>query len=57
LLGVGESAREVLRELDMLHTLYPPSKLVMVLGGATNIPTQAMADNSLMAAADGPLCG
>lgn len=55
--GVGESAREVLRELDMLHTLYPPSKLVMVLGGATNVPTQAMADNSLMAAADGPLWG
>jgi diguanylate cyclase (GGDEF)-like protein len=50
---VGERVREALRELGMLHALNPPSKLVTVsLGGATNIPALAVADDSLVAAAD-----
>jgi diguanylate cyclase (GGDEF)-like protein/PAS domain S-box-containing protein len=50
---VGERVREALRDLGMLHALNPPSKLVTVsLGGATNIPAQATADDSLVAAAD-----
>ena len=45
--------REALRDLAMLHALNLPSKLVTVsLGGATNIPAQATADDSLVAAAD-----
>jgi diguanylate cyclase (GGDEF)-like protein len=50
---VSERVREALRELGMLHALNPPSKLVTVsLGGATNIPALAVADDSLVAAAD-----
>lgn len=50
---VGERVREALRELGMLHALNPPSRLVTVsLGGATNIPAQSMASESLVAAAD-----
>lgn len=45
--------REALRELSMLHALNPPSRLVTVsLGGATNVPAQAMVSDSLVAAAD-----
>jgi diguanylate cyclase (GGDEF)-like protein/PAS domain S-box-containing protein len=50
---VGERVREALRELSMLHALNPPSRLVTVsLGGATNVPAQAMVSDSLVAAAD-----
>ncbi|GKQ53548.1 sensor domain-containing diguanylate cyclase [Bradyrhizobium sp. Ce-3] len=50
---VGERVREALRELGMLHALNPPSRLVTVsLGGATNNPTQSVAGESLVAAAD-----
>jgi diguanylate cyclase (GGDEF)-like protein/PAS domain S-box-containing protein len=50
---VGERLREALRELGILHALNPPSRLVTVsLGGATNIPAQALASDSLVAAAD-----
>lgn len=52
-LEVGERVREALRELGMLHALNQPSRLVTVsLGGATNIPAQVMASDSLVAAAD-----
>jgi diguanylate cyclase (GGDEF)-like protein/PAS domain S-box-containing protein len=52
-LEVGERVREALRDLGMLHALNLPSKQVTVsLGGATNIPAQATADDSLVAAAD-----
>lgn len=50
---VGERLREALRELSMLHALNPPSRLVTVsLGGATTVPGEATASDSLVAAAD-----
>jgi diguanylate cyclase (GGDEF)-like protein len=50
---VGERVRVALRELGMLHEVNPPSRLVSVSqGGATNIPAQATASDSLLAAAD-----
>jgi diguanylate cyclase (GGDEF)-like protein len=50
---VGERVREAPRELGMLHRLNPPSRLVTVsLGAATDLPVQAMAADSLVAAAD-----
>jgi diguanylate cyclase (GGDEF)-like protein/PAS domain S-box-containing protein len=51
---LGERVRAAVHELGMLHAQNLPSKLVTVsLGGATNVPAQAMSDFiALVAAAD-----
>jgi diguanylate cyclase (GGDEF)-like protein/PAS domain S-box-containing protein len=51
---VGEEIRSALRDLAMLHTQNPPSRLVTAsLGAATSLPSQTTTDcNALVAAAD-----